>query len=219
MLLIHLVLERKIEMATLLQLDSSPLETSVSRELTREFAASWRNTHPGGRVIYRNLAENPPKPLDAAWIYASFTPEAKRAAEQKSALAVSDKLIAELEEADEYVIGVAMHNFSIPSVLKLWIDQVVRNGRTFAYGESGPRGLLRGKKATILVASGGVYDPETPAAAFNFVDPYLKTVLGFIGVTDVKVVSAAGTSQLLSGAVDRASFLTPTLEAVRNAAA
>lgn len=117
-------------MPTLLQLDSSPLPTSVSRELTREFVKAWEAAHPDGKVIYRDLAAAAPKPLDAAWIYSSFTPEAARTPEQVATLAVSEELIRELDEADEYVIGVAMHNFSIPSVLKLWIDQIARSGKT-----------------------------------------------------------------------------------------
>jgi FMN-dependent NADH-azoreductase len=206
-------------MPTLLHLDSSPLESSISRELTREFVKTWQNAHPNGTVIYRDLAVNPPKPVYPAWIYSSFTPEASRTPEQKAVLAQSDELIAELELANEYVIGVAMHNFSIPSVLKLWIDQVVRAGRTFVYAESGPQGLLHGKKATILTASGGVYEAGTPAGALNFIDPYLKTILGFIGVTDVKSVTAGGAAQVMTGAVDRETFLKPTLEAVRTVAA
>jgi FMN-dependent NADH-azoreductase len=206
-------------MPTLLQLDSSPLESSISRELTREFVKTWKAAHRDGTVIHRDLAANVLKPVDTAWIYSAYTPETSRTPEQKAALALSDELIDELESADEYVIGVAMHNFSIPSVLKLWIDQVVRSGRTFAYSESGPMGLLQGKKATIVVASGGVYEAGTPAGAMNFVDPYLKAILGFIGITDVKVVTAGGAAQVMTGAVDRATFLKPTLEQVRAAAA
>ena len=206
-------------MPTLLHLDSSPLEGSISRELTREYVKTWKNAHPDGTAIYRDLAANAPKPLDTAWIYSSFTPEANRTPEQNATLALSDELIAELEQADEYVIGVAMHNFSIPSVLKLWVDQIVRSGRTFVYAESGPQGLLHGKKATILAASGGVYQAGTPAGALNFVDPYLKTILGFIGVTDVTFVTAGGAAQLMTGAVDRETFLKPTLEQVRAVAA
>jgi FMN-dependent NADH-azoreductase len=205
-------------MPTLLHLDSSPLEGSISRELTREFVKTWKNAHPDGTVIYRDLAANPPKLVDTAWIYSAHTPEANRTPEQKAALALSDELIAELEQADEYVFGVAMHNFSIPSVLKLWIDQVVRSGRTFVYAENGPQGLLHGK-ATILVASGGVYEAGTPAGAMNFVDPYLKTILGFVGLTDVSFVRAAGAAQLMTGTVDREAFLKPTLEQVRKVAA
>lgn len=206
-------------MATLLHLDSSPLESSVTRELTREFAKTWQLAHPGSTVAYRDLAKAAPSPLDAGWIYAAYTPENDRSPEQKAALAISDELIAELEAADEYVIGVAMHNFSIPSSLKLWIDQVARVGKTFAYSETGPQGLLHGKKATLVVSTGGVYDAGTPASALNFVDPYLKAVLGFLGVKEVTVVTAGGAAQLMTGAVDRATFLQPVLERVRIAAA
>ena len=206
-------------MPTLLHLDSSPLESSVTRELTREFVKTWQAAHKNGTVIYRDLAANPLKPLDAPWIGATYTPEAARTPEQKAVLAVSDELIGELQAADELVIGVAMHNFSIPSVLKLWIDQVVRNGRTFSYGDGGPQGLLRGKKATVLSASGGVYELGTPTGAFNFMEPYLKAVLGFIGLTDIKFVTASGVAKIMTGAVDRETFLKPTLELVRTAAA
>jgi FMN-dependent NADH-azoreductase len=205
-------------MPTLLHLNTSPLPSSVSRELTREFVSNWKASHPSGKVIDRDLAANPPKPLDQAWIYATFTPEEARQPEQKDLIAYSDQCISELELADEYVIGVAMHNFSIPSVLKLWIDQVVRRGRTFSYGADGPKGLLSGKKATVLVATGGVYDAGTPYAALNFIDPYLRTILGFIGITDVKFVTAGGTAQLMSGTVDRGQFLQPHLEQVRSIA-
>ena len=205
-------------MATLLHLDSSPLASSVSRELTREFVTNWKIAHPSGRVIARDLAANPPKPVDQAWIYAAHTPTEALQPEQKAVLAYSDQCILELEQADEYVFGVAMHNFSIPSVFKLWIDQIVRGGRTFAYGENGPRGLLSGKKATILAATGGVYEPGTALASLNFIDPYLRTILGFLGIADVTFVTAGGTAQLMSGKVDRGLFLQPHLEQVRSIA-
>ena len=206
-------------MPTLLHLDSSPLETSISRELGREFVKTWKAVHPGGNVIYRDLTASGLKPLDASWIFSSFTPEGARSPEQSAALKLSDDLIAELEQANEYVIGVAMHNFSIPGVLKLWIDQIVRSGSTFAYGESGPVGLLTGKKATVLVASGGVYEAGSPAGALNFIEPYLKTILGFVGVTDVKFVTAGGTAKIMMGAIDRETLLGPVLERVREVAA
>jgi len=206
-------------MPTLLHIDSSPLESSVTRELTREFVKTWQNIHPDGKLIYRDLAANAPQPIDTAWIHSVFTPEASRTPEQKATVAPSDRLIGELQQADEYVIGVAMHNFSIPSVLKLWIDQVVRKGVTFNYDASGPQGLLLGKKATILAATGGLYGPGTPAASLNFIDPYLKAVLGFIGISDVKFVTAGGATQLATGAVEREAFLKPVLEQVRTIAA
>lgn len=219
MLVKHLTSSKEIDMPTLLHLDSSPLDSSISRELTKEFVKTWKNNHPDGKVIHRDVTTTPLKPVDAAWIYAAYTPEADRTAEQKATLALSDKLIEELRAANEYVIGVAMHNFSIPATLKLWIDQVVRRGQTFVYSESGPEGALHGKKATILAASGGVYEAGTPASAYNFVDPYLRTILGFIGVTDVKIVTAGGAAQVMTGAVDRETFLKPTLEQVRAVAA
>lgn len=206
-------------MPTLLHLDSSPLESSITRELTREFVKTWKAAHPDGTVIGRDLTVQPPKPLDATWVGSAYTPEAARTPDQKAALAVSEELIAELEQADEYILGVAMHNFSVPSVLKLWIDQIARNGRTFSYDESGVRGLLQGKKATIVIASGGFYELGTPAGAMNFVEPYLKAFLGFLGVTDIKFVTASGASQVMRGTVDRATFLQTALEQVRTVAA
>jgi FMN-dependent NADH-azoreductase len=206
-------------MPTLLHLDSSPLETSISRELGREFVKTWTAVHPDNHVIYRDLATSALKPLDAAWIFSSFTPDSARSADQTAALALSDELIRELERADEYVIGVAMHNFFIPGPLKLWIDQVLRSGSTFSYTESGPVGLLKGKKATVLLATGGVYEAGSPASGLNFVEPYLKTILGFVGVTDVKFITAGGTAKIMMGAVDRETLLGPVLERIREVAA
>jgi len=206
-------------MPVLLHIDSSPLTTSVSRELSHAFSISWKAAHPDGEIITRDLAADPPRPIDANWIYAAFTPEPTRQPEQIAALAPSDQFLDEIERADEIVIGVAMHNFSIPSVLKLWIDQIARKGRAFNYGPNGPEGLLQGKKATILIASGGVYEPGTPTAALDHIEPYLRTILGFIGITDVTFVKTGGTSQLMSGAVTRETLLAPALQQVHALAA
>jgi FMN-dependent NADH-azoreductase len=202
-------------MPTLLHLDTSPLETSISRELAREFVATWQTANPDGTVIYRDLAAVTPAPITQAWVHAAYTSKDSRTAEQKALLVHSEDLIQELESADEIVIGVPMHNFSLPSSLKLWIDQIVRRGRTFSYSEAGPAGLLKGKKATLLVASGGVYSPGTPAAAFDFGEPYLKMILGFIGITDVRTFTVGGVAQLASGAIDRTTLLGPALEQIR----
>jgi len=205
-------------MYTLLHLDSSPLETSFSRELAQEFVKTWKARHENGRVIYRDLAESAPKPLDAAWISAADAPPAARTEEQIAVLAHSEELIAELEQADEYVISVAMHNLSIPSTLRLWVDQISRGGRTFTFAPEGPVGLLKGKRATMVVASGGVYELGTPAGEYNFVEPYLRAVLGFLGITDVTFVTAGGSAQVAFGVIDRETFLEPLLEKVREAA-
>ncbi len=202
-------------MSTLLHIDSSPLYgRSVSRELTHELVAKWRDAHHGGVVIVRDLNAEPSTPVTAEWVGAAYTPAASRSPEQQALLAPSDTLLAELESADEYVIGVPMHNFGVPSVLKLWIDQICRVNRTFAYEEGKPKGLLLGKRATFIVASGGIYDAGTQMASCNFVEPYLKSVFGFLGVKDSTFLTAGGTSALNQGK-DRASFLAPYIAAVQ----
>ena len=203
-------------MSTLLRVDSSPFPgaASFSRQLTSEFVAQWQESHPGGRVIARDLAHTSFAPLSAQWVAAAYTPEADRTPDQDALLETSDRLIAELKAADEYVFGVSMHNFSIPSSLKLWIDQVARVGKTFSYEGGAPAGLLRDKKATFLVATGGVYEQGTAMAALNFVEPYLRSVFGFIGVKDVKFINASGTSRARFG-VDRAIILEPALASIR----
>jgi FMN-dependent NADH-azoreductase len=202
-------------MPTLLKIDSSPMgERSISRKLTAAFAKTWSKTHPGGTVLARDLTAIDIPVINGEWVAAAYTPESARTAEQKEILAVSDSLIADLQESDEYVIGVPMHNFSIPSTLKLWIDQVMRAGKTFEYGTGVAKGLLLGKTATLLVASGGVYEHGSALAALNFVTPYLRTVLGFMGITDVNFIAAEGTSKLMTGDVDPQAFLAPSLEKV-----
>jgi FMN-dependent NADH-azoreductase len=202
-------------MSTLLKLDSSPMgDHSISRKLTTKFAETWLETHSGGKVVERDLTTLNLPVVDAFWIAAAHTPESNRTATQIKALAASDSLINDLKQADEYVFGVPMHNFSIPSTLKLWIDQVVRAGKTFSYGATGPKGLLTGKKVTLLLASGGEYGKGSAMASFDFVTPYLQTVLGFIGITDVTIIAASGTAQLMSGKTDTQTFLAPSLEKV-----
>lgn len=207
-------------MKTLLQIDSSPMGAhSISRKLTAEFANTWTKAHRGGKVLARDLSSTVLLPVDQAWITGAHTPQPNRTAEQNKALSTSELLIHELEQADEYVFGVPMHNFNVPSTLKLWIDQVVRAGKTFSYGPNGPQGLLKGKKATLLFASGGVYGADSAMAALNFASPYLETVLRFIGVTDITTIFAEGTAQLRSGQADLRSFLAPSLEKVQSLAA
>ena len=202
-------------MPTLLHIDSSPLYgRSVSRELTLTFVTEWKALHPAGKIISRDLTAASIPPITAEWVAAVYTPEDGRTLEQQEQLSLSDSLLAELEQADEYVIGVPMHNFGVPSALKLWIDQICRVGRTFAYVDGRPKGLLRGKKATFLIATGGIYDAQTQMASFNFVEPYLRTLFGFIGVEDATFITASGTKALSQGQ-DRQGFLAPYLQAVQ----
>jgi FMN-dependent NADH-azoreductase len=203
-------------MNTLLHINSSPLYgRSVSRQLTDAFVSQWKGSHPNGTVVDRDLNATPIPPVTAEWVGAVYTPEEARTPQQKELLALSDALLAELEQADEYVFGVPMHNFGVPSVLKLWIDQIARVGRTFSYADGGaPKGLLTGKKATFIIATGGIYDAQTQMASFNFVEPYLRSVFGFLGVTDATFLTAGGTAALNRG-LDRNAFLAPHLQAVQ----
>ena len=205
-------------MPTLLHIDSSPLYGhSVTRQLTGAFVEQWKSSHPDGTLIERDLNATSIPPIDAAWITSGYTPEDARTPEQKELLSLSDSLVAELFAADEYVLGVPMHNFSVPSVLKLWIDQIARANKTFSYATGSPVGLLTGKKATCIIATGGNYDAQTQMASYNFVEPYLRSVFGFLGVTDTTFLTAGGTMALNYGQ-DREVFLAPHLQAVQTQA-
>jgi FMN-dependent NADH-azoreductase len=203
-------------MSSLLHIDSSPLYgRSVSRQLTGAFVTQWKSSQPDGTVIDRDLSATAISPITAEWVGAAYTPEDARTPQQKELLSLSDTLLAELGQANEYVFGVPMHNFGVPSVLKLWIDQIARVGRTFSYADGTPKGLLTGKKATFIIATGGNYDAQTQMASFNFVEPYLRSVFGFLGVTDATFLTTGGTAALNYGQ-DRDAFLAPHLQAVQS---
>jgi FMN-dependent NADH-azoreductase len=174
----------------LLQIDASPRQDSVSRQMTSLFAANWTKHTPGGEVIRRDLANSPLGLVTDDWIQGVYSNPQQRTAAHRSALQYSDKLIEELQSADVIVIGDPMHNFTISARLKAWVDQVVRFGKTFSYGESGAKGLLSGKKVYVFTSRGGAYDPGTPAAQFDFQEPYLRHILGFIGLTDITFIHA-----------------------------
>jgi FMN-dependent NADH-azoreductase len=200
---------------TLLHIDSSPLgETSISRHLTAEFVKNWKLANPDGTVITRDVSASAIPLIGAAWIGAAYTPEEARTPEQRDLLALSDTLIAELFAADEYVLGVPMHNFSIPSTLRLWLDQVARVNKTFSYVTGTPVGLLKGKKATVLIASGGSYGAGTALASFNHAEPYLRTVFAFLGVQETTFLTAGGAAVLNRGG-DRQAFLQPYVASIR----
>lgn len=178
-------------MSTLLIVNSSPRSNSVSRRLTQHVAETWKARNPEGRVVERDLAAQPLPFVTELWIQASYTPAVQRTAEQQQALKLSDTLIQELMEADVIVLGVPMHNFSIPASLKAWIDLIVRAGRTFAYGDTGPRGLVpEGKQVLVIVSRGGSYAEGTAGMAADFQVPYLRHMLGFVGLKDVVVIDA-----------------------------
>ena len=199
-------------MPTLLHIDSSPLyDRSVSRQLTDAFVTHWKSSHPDGTVVDRDLNATALSPITAEWVGAAYTSEEARTPHQKELLALSDSLLGELEQADEYVFGTPMHNFGVPSVLKLWIDQIARAGKAFAYVDGAPKGLITGKKATFIIATGGIYGAQTKMASFNFVEPYLRSIFGFFGVTDATFLTVGGTAALNYGQ-DRDVFLAPHLQ-------
>jgi FMN-dependent NADH-azoreductase len=175
-------------MNTLLIINSSPRQASVSRRLTSHVAEQWKQRHPEARVIERDLTAEMPEFVSDNWIQASYTPEAQRTPEQRKALAESDTLIGELMAADLIVIGAPMHNFSISAPLKAWIDQIVRAGKTFSYGESGPKGLIPSEKRVLVIVSrGGAYGEDSPA---DFQVPYLRHMLRFVGLNNLTVIDA-----------------------------
>ena len=173
----------------LLQVDSSARTTSVSRRLTARFAEEWNKNHPEGQVIYRDLSTTALPPITDDW-GATFVEESKITPAQRSYLSTSDKLIEELKAAETIVIGAPMYNFSISSQLKAWIDQIVRMGKTVSYGTDGPRGLLEKKQVIVITSRGGAYEKGSPTAAFDFQEPYLRAIFGFVGLKDVTFVHA-----------------------------
>jgi FMN-dependent NADH-azoreductase len=181
-------------MARLLHIDSSPRgERSHSRRLTREFVEARRQAHPGDTVTYRDIGRNPVPHVDEPWIAAAFTPPDQRTPELWEAICISDQLVDEFLAADIYIIGVPMYNFSVPSTFKAYIDQIVRIGRTVAFEPddcaNSYKPLVLGKKMFIIEArgdsgfeSGGRYEQ------MNHHDPYLVTVFGFMGITDITFI-------------------------------
>lgn len=183
-------------MATLLVIHSSPKSSaSVTRQLTNELVEKWLQANPTGLIIERDVGLNPPPHISETTINAFYTPEADRTETQKAALLLSDQLIAELRQADAVVIGTPMHNFSVTSGLKTWIDHVARVGETFQYSSNGPEGLLADRPVYVVGASGGDYRAHTPIAFLNHQDNYLKVVLNFVGIQDIRLIQAAGVAR------------------------
>lgn len=177
--------------ATLLHIDASPRGTrSKSRQLGHDFVARWQAAHPTGRVVQRDIGREPPPFVTEAWVEGAFAPAEAQSPAAREAISVSDAYVDELLAADQLVITTPIYNLSLPAALKAWIDQVVRAGRTFGKSGAGFEGLAKGKRALVIVASGSDFRPNTPGGAYNFLEPYLRAVLGFIGITDVQFVYA-----------------------------
>ena len=203
-------------MANILHINSSVRTAgSLSRQLSAEFLGQWRANHPTDSIVERDLAAQPVPHLSEEILGAFFTPAANRTPAQNQTAQLSEQLIAELFAADVIVIGAPMYNFSISSGLKAWIDQVARAGLTFKYTETGPVGLVTGKKVYVFTSRGGVYS-SGPGKAMDFHETYLRAVLGFIGLTDITFVHTEGVA-LGEAAVGNA--LTQTRSAITELAA
>jgi len=192
----------------ILHIDSSPRsERSHSRQLTHSFVGELKASQPGASVVYHDLGHQPVPPVNETWIAAAFSDPATHSPEMAQAIALSNQLVDELLASDVIVIGAPMYNFSIPSTLKAYIDQIVRAGRTFNLANH--QGLTTGKKLFVLTSRGASgYGSGEQMEAMNFQDPYLKTIFGFIGITDVTFVHDEKT-------LEGDSNLRNALEAVR----
>lgn len=172
---------------------------SVSRMLSADLIGALEERHGRVELTRRDLNKGLPF-VDDAWINANFTAPEERSAEQRAALAESDALVAELKAANVLVIGAPIYNFGVPAALKAWVDMVARARLTFRYTENGPRGLLEGKKAYVVIASGGV----PVDSAVDFATPYLRHALAFVGITDVAVIAAEQLNSKAEESIDAA---------------
>ena len=181
----------------ILQINASARSTGAnSTRLADAITARLQAQNPHAVVELRDLASNPHPVLDEAALGALFTPAEQRSAEQAARVALDDALIAQVQAVDVIVLGVPMYNFGVPVQLKTWIDAIARAGVTFRYTENGPQGLLEGKKVYVALARGGLYR-DTPSDSQV---PYLKSVLAFLGMTDVEFVYAEGLAMGAEGA-------------------
>lgn len=177
-------------MTTLLVVETSPRgNSSISRNMTRRFVAEWQVTHPDGIVVDRDLTETELPFVDAQWLAAYFTPAEHHSPEMKETLRVSDELVAEILTADHLLIATPVYNYNIPASLKAWVDHIVRKGMTLGFDG---KGLVTGKTATVLIASGGVYTEGSPIRDRDIATQYLRLILGVIGITEVTVVAGGG---------------------------
>jgi len=167
---------------------SARQQDSVSRQLTQTFIQQWQAAHPGDSITVRDLARNPVPHLDANLLGGWMKPAEQRSAAEQDSLQRSNELTEQLLAADVLVMAAPMYNFAIPSTLKAWLDHVLRAGVTFKYTDTGPQGLLTGKRAYVLTARGGIYAGSTA----DHQEPYLRQVMGFIGIHDVEFIHAEG---------------------------
>jgi len=167
---------------------SARQQDSVSRQLTQTFINQWKTAHPADQITVRDLAVKPVPHLDINLLGGWMKPVEQRSDLEQVSLERSNQLTDELLAADVLVMAAPMYNFAIPSTLKAWLDHVLRAGVTFKYTDTGPQGLLSGKRAYVLTARGGIYAGSTA----DHQEPYLRQVMAFIGIHDVTFIHAEG---------------------------
>ena len=204
-------------MTRLLVVETSPRgDHSISRTMTRRFVADWRRAHPGGEVVDRDLMQTHLPFVTAPWLQAYFTPPERHSPDMRDALRLSDELVGEILGADHIVIATPVYNYNVPAALKAWVDHVVRKGLTL--GLDG-RGLVTGKKATVLLASGGIYTEGSPIRDRDIATQYLRLILNVIGITDVTVIAGGGAKVVDMGEQTMDGFLARVEPEIERAAA
>ena len=177
----------------ILHIDSSVTgEASVSRPLTAAAAEQLKSANPGAEYVYRDVVKNTLRHYTAVLrSHGAETPDSTTP-EQKAELETGKEILDEFMAADTLLIGAPMYNFGVPSQLKAWVDMICIPGTTFKYGANGPEGLCSGKKAIVISTRGGLYGPGSPFEPFDHQQKYLKDVFTFLGLTDIKVITAEG---------------------------
>lgn len=203
-------------MAKLLVVETSPRgDQSISRSMTHRFVTEWQAAHPNGEVVGRDLMQSGLRFVDAPWLQAYFTPPEQHSPEMKAKLRLSDELVNELLACDHLVIATPVYNYNVPAVLKAWIDSIVRKGMTLGFDG---KGLVHGKKATVLMASGGVYTEGSPIHDRDIATQYLRLVLRVIGITDVTVVAGGNAKSVDLRETTMKNFITAFENEIKAAA-
>jgi FMN-dependent NADH-azoreductase len=204
-------------MPKLLVVETSPRgDHSIWRQMTCRFVEDWRAAHPSGEIVERDLAETDLQFVTPEWLQAYFTPPAQHSPAMRNILQLSDDLVTELLAADHIVIATPVYNYNVPASLKAWVDHIVRKGRTLGFDG---RGLVSGKRATVLLASGGIYTEGSPIRDRDIATAYLRLILNVIGITDVTFVSGGGAKVVDLGERTMDAFLSGLRPEIRKAAA
>jgi FMN-dependent NADH-azoreductase len=199
---------------SILLVTSSPRgAASHSTRIATELAQKLLAADPTNTLVVRDLVANPLPHIDTDYATGIYTPAESRTPRQAEVVGVSDAVLDELFAADTVILATGFINFNISSTLKSWVDHVARSGKTFAYGESGPKGLVTGKKVYIVLASGGIYS-EGAAVQFDHAIPYLRSVLGFIGMTDIDVIRIEGVAKGPEAVTEALAKATAKVDAV-----